>query len=150
MVEARSARAMSAPVVIRFPATREGLAQGFAALRRTLDTEQLDAAPRYHAELVFEEIVANIVKHGARSASDLDVCVTVEARPEAIVLTFEDEGVPFDASAHREAPRPRSLEDEKVGGFGLMLVRRVATSLDYLRTAEGHNRLTVRVARRES
>jgi serine/threonine-protein kinase RsbW len=142
---------MSPPVVeIRFPATREGLAQGFAALRRTLDAQQLDAAPRYHAELVFEEIVANIVKHGTRGANDPDVCVTVEARPETIVLTFEDGGVPFDPSAQREAQPPRSLEDERVGGFGLMLVRRVTTSLDYLRTAEGRNRLTLRVARSES
>jgi serine/threonine-protein kinase RsbW len=136
-------------VDIRFPATREGFARGFAALRRELDSEQLAAAPRYRAELVFEEIVANIVKHGTRSGSDLEVRVTVEARPEAIVLTFEDGGVPFDPSAHHEAPPPRSLDDEKVGGFGLMLVRRVTTSLDYLRTAEGRNRLTLRVARSE-
>jgi serine/threonine-protein kinase RsbW len=135
------------PVDIRFPATHAGLAQGFEALRRTLDTEPLGAASRYRAELVFEEIAANIVNHGARGRRDLEVRVTVEALPEAIVLTFEDEGVPFDPSAQREAASPQSLEDGKIGGFGLMLVRRVTTSLDYLRTADGRNRLTLRVAR---
>lgn len=134
-------------VDIRFPATRDGLAQGFAALRRTLDSEPLGAASRYNAELVFEEIAANIVNHGVRGGRDFEVCVTVEARPEAIVLTFEDAGVPFDPSAQRETTPPRSLEDERIGGFGLMLVRRVTTSLDYLRTADGRNRLTLRVAR---
>jgi anti-sigma regulatory factor (Ser/Thr protein kinase) len=131
---------------IRFPATHDGFAQGFSALRCMLDTERLDEASRYRAELVFEEIVANIVNHGAQGR-DIEVSVTVEARPEAIVLTFEDEGAAFDPSAHREPVRQRSLEDEKPGGFGLMLVRRAATSLDYLRTVDGRNRSTVRIAR---
>jgi anti-sigma regulatory factor (Ser/Thr protein kinase) len=136
-------------VEIRFPATRGGFAQGFASLRRTLDAEPLGAASRYHAELVFEEIAANIVNHGTRGGRELEVCVTVEARPEAIVLTFEDAGVPFDPCAQREAAPPRSLEDERIGGFGLMLVRRVTTALEYQRTANGRNRLTARVSRGE-
>ena len=134
-------------VDIRFPATHDGLAEGFASLRSMLDGERLGAGPRYYAELVFEEIAANIVNHGARGTRDFEVCVTVEALPEAIVLTFEDQGVPFDPTAKREAAPPRSLEDERIGGFGLVLVRRVTTSLDYLRTADGRNRLTLRVAR---
>ena len=59
---------MHAPrVQIRFPGTHAGFAQGFACFRAALDAERLEGATRYDAELVFEEIVANIVGHGARN-----------------------------------------------------------------------------------
>lgn len=134
-------------IEIDFPATHDGFADAFARLRNALDAEQLDAAPRYNAELVFEEIVANIVKHGSVNGRDPDVRVTLEPTADSIVLTFDDDGGPFDPRGHPDPVRPKSLETAKVGGFGLMLVRRAASSLDYLRTAEGHNRLTVRLSR---
>jgi len=135
-------------VEIRFRGTHEGFAHGFERLRHALDRETLNATTRYNAELVFEEIVANIVGHGARKGRQPDVCVTLEARPDSIVLIFDDDGVPFDPRGLPDPVKPKSLEEAKVGGFGLMLVRHAASSLEYLRTAEDRNRLTVRVPRK--
>ena len=132
---------------IRFPGTHEGFAQAFVRLRGALDAERLDGAPRYNTELVFEELVANIVSHGAADGREVDVRFTLEPRPEAMILTFEDDGVPFDPRGRPDPAPPSSLEEAKVGGFGLMLVRRAASSLDYVRTADGHNRLTVSLSR---
>jgi len=141
---------MNSPrVEIRFPGLRDRIGSAFEDLRGALDAEQLGAAARYRAELVFEEIVTNIIRYGAQRGRDLDVCVTLEVCPDEIVLTFEDDGTPFDPRVPSDPAPRKSLEDAKVGGFGLMLVRRSARSLDYLRTADGHNRLTVRVARHE-
>src|SRR5215469_14507898 len=52
---------------LRLPATREGFAAGFDELRRGLDALPLDARARFSVELVFEEVVANLVRHGCRS-----------------------------------------------------------------------------------
>jgi len=134
-------------VEIRFPGTHEGFALGFARLLSALDAEPLEGAPRYNAELVFEEIVDNIVSHGAVGGRELDVRVTLESRPDSIVLTFEDNGVPFDPRGRTDPQPPKSLEEAKIGGFGLMLVRRAASSLDYERTATGRNQVTVNVQR---
>jgi anti-sigma regulatory factor (Ser/Thr protein kinase) len=134
-------------VEIRFPGSHEGFAHGFRRLRHALDGEALNATTRYNTELVFEEIVANIVGHGAREGREPDVRVTLEARPDSIVLIFDDDGVPFDPRGRPDPVKPKSLEQAKVGGFGLMLVRHAASSLEYLRTAEDRNQLTVRVAR---
>ncbi len=96
---------------------------------------------------MFEEITANIIAHGAPDGHELEVCVTLDASRDSIVLTFEDNGVPFDPR-NRPDPLPQtSLEEARVGGYGLMLVRRAARSIDYLRTAEGRNRLTVHLPR---
>jgi serine/threonine-protein kinase RsbW len=134
-------------VEIRFPGTHDGFAQGFERLLGALDAHTLDAAVRYNVELVFEEIVDNIVSHGAVDGRELDVRVTLEARADSIVLTFDDDGVPFDPRGRPDPVPPKSLEEAKVGGYGVMLVRRAASSLDYLRTAAGRNRLTVSLRR---
>lgn len=134
-------------VEIRFPGTHQGFAQGFAQLRHALDRAALDAGTRYNCELIFEEIVDNIVSHGAVGNRAPDVQVTVEQGNDSIVLTFDDDGVPFDPRGRPEPVPAKSLEEAKIGGFGLMLVRRAAGSLEYARTAEGRNRLTVKVRR---
>ena len=116
-------------------------------MRHALDREALNATTRYNAELVFEEITANIIEHGAPDRHELYVCVTLEVCADSIVLTFEDNGVPFDPRRRPDPPPQKSLEEARIGGYGLMLVRRAAQSIDYLRTAEGRNQLTVRLPR---
>lgn len=76
-----------------------------------------------------------------------DVRVTLEVRPDSIMLTFDDNGVPFDPRAIPDPEPPKWLEEAKIGGFGVMLVRRAARSLDCRRTARGRNMLTVQVER---
>jgi anti-sigma regulatory factor (Ser/Thr protein kinase) len=130
---------------IHFAGTLEGFEQAFGRLRLALDAEPLDAGPRYHVELVFEEIVANIVRHGAAGGRTPDVRVRLELDADSIRLVFDDDGVPFDPRVRPEQPPRKALEG--AGGFGLLLVHRAASALDYLRTAEGHNRLTVTLPR---
>jgi len=132
---------------IRFPGTHAGFARAFARLRGALDGEGLDPAPRYNVELVFEEIVANIVAHGAVDGRKPDLRVTLEPSSDSIVLRFEDDGPPFDPRGRSDPVPAQSLGKARVGGFGLMLVRRAASALDYLRTAEGRNRVTVTLPR---
>jgi serine/threonine-protein kinase RsbW len=133
-------------VEIRFPGTHAGFAEGFEQLCSVLDAQRVDSVRRYKTELLFEELVANIIEYGATDGRELDVRVTLEPQGDSIVLTFDDNGPPFDprrsASAAQPQPRP---PDSKAGGFGLMLVHRAASSIDYLRTADGRNRLTVTV-----
>lgn len=134
-------------IEIRFSATHAGFAQGFARLRVALDAEHLQGPSRYNAELVFEEIVDNIISHGATDGRELRVNVTLESLSDAIVLKFEDDGMPFDPRGRPDPEPPKSLAEAKIGGFGLMLMRRAASSIDYMRTSAGINRVTIRVAR---
>jgi serine/threonine-protein kinase RsbW len=94
---------------------------------------------------VFEEITANIVAHGSPDGHALEVWVTLEDRGDSIVLTFEDNGVPFDPRTRADPPPQKSLEEARIGGYGLLLVRHAASSIDYQRTAAGRNRLIVRL-----
>ena len=67
-----------------FPGTLAAFEAAFAQLRRALDEEPLDAEARFNVELVFEEIVANIVRYAmpmaARRTSILR-CTSEAVRP---------------------------------------------------------------------
>ncbi len=125
-----------------------GFQQGFVALREALDGCELRAELRFRTELVFEEIIANIVRHAARLAGETHVEVVLEAGPDAVILTFDDDGVAFDpcsgaAAGRAKAARPANLEEAPDGGFGLMMVRRAASKMSYRRTPDARNHLTV-------
>jgi serine/threonine-protein kinase RsbW len=58
-------------------------------------------------------------------------------------MIFEDDGLPFDPCSGPDPSLPRTLADAQVGGRGLLLVRRMATTLRYERTPTHRNRLLV-------
>ena len=92
--------------------------------------------------MVFEEIVGNIVRYGTRQGSELRIEVSVEISPERVLMSFEDDGTPFDPCGQRDAAVLRTLADAPDGGFGLTIVRSVASSMHY-ELAAGQNRLVV-------
>jgi anti-sigma regulatory factor (Ser/Thr protein kinase) len=135
------------PIELRLAATREGFAAGFDQLRSALDTLSLSGRPRLSVELVFEEVVANVVRHGARPGGRTTVSLEIVLHDDAVRLTFLDDGIAFDPRQRQDPAPARDLEHAETGGRGLMLIRSVSKDLEYARTPEGHNRLTVVVPR---
>ena len=135
-----------ADCVLRFPATFEAYAQAAEDLRHALDERDIEERPRYQVELVFEEIVTNIVRHNSSHHLNCSVQVGVDFDPDKVVLTFQDDGRPFDPRTYEVPALPQSLEDASVGGLGIMLVRKASSRIDYERTPQEHNRLTVTIA----
>jgi anti-sigma regulatory factor (Ser/Thr protein kinase) len=128
--------------MVVFDATVPGMADAGRVLRDFLDLHELGAARRYQLELAFDEIVSNIIRHGQPVT-----CVVLEAAIGAAeaTLTFDDDGVSFDPRSHRPAPYPVPIEDAQLGGHGLALVGRCASRIEYERTPQHHNRLTVAI-----
>lgn len=134
-------------IELRLAATREGFAAAFDQLRSALDTLSLSGRPRLSVELIFEEVVANVVRHGARPDGRTTILLELVLQDDAVRMTFLDNGTAFDP---RERPDPApapDLEHAETGGRGLMLIRSVCKNLEYARTPEGQNRLIVVVPR---
>jgi len=114
-------------------------------LREWLDARNLTGDPRYNVELAFEEIAANIVRHGSPSG---DVEVDIHLGDDEIVMTFEDDGVAFDPREQPAPVTPTSIDEAKVGGLGIVLLRTISTRMDYARTPQGRNVLTIAIPAR--
>ncbi len=90
-----------------------------------------DARVLNRVEVAFEEVVANIIRHGFRPQSDQVLFVQAANRPAEIELVFEDEGVAFDPLAKAARPAPASLEEAEIGGLGIPLVRKMTLRARY-------------------
>jgi serine/threonine-protein kinase RsbW len=132
---------MDTTYILRFPGTAQGFDDAVTRLRAILDARPLHARHRHDIEIVFDEVATNIVNHGRPPGI---VVATILFEDETI-LTFEDDGAAFDPRAQPAPPPARRRSDLRVGGLGIVIVRELCTSVDYVRTPEGRNRLTLHI-----
>ena len=97
--------------------------------------------------LVLEELFVNTVRHGHGGDSDEPVWVTLDATSEAVHVTYEDTGPPFNPYAHLSAKLPATtLEMRKIGGLGVLLTKELAATRDYAYVF-GRNRIRLALKR---
>ena len=116
--------------------TLAAIEDGSACMLDFLDRAALDETTQSRLQVVFEELVANIVRHGFSARSGQSIHVTIAQGPDKVEFTFEDDGTPFDPLKAPPPPPHASLEKAKVGGLGIALVRKYASQLHYERPAQ--------------
>jgi sigma-B regulation protein RsbU (phosphoserine phosphatase) len=102
------------------------------------------AARLRDVELLVEEIVVNICRHGYDDPpGQLEVrCRCVEA--QLLLLEFIDSGRPFDIHAAPPPDLAADLEQREVGGLGVSLIRALADEINYQRSGN-RNILSLKV-----
>jgi len=116
-------------------------------IRDFLQPRGVNARALFKVELVFEEAFTNIVRHGYDDGREHTVQTSIALAGDDVVLTFDDDGSAFNPLAVEAPAKPASLEAARLGGLGVMLMRKYAKRIEYAREA-GRNRLTVHVATR--
>jgi anti-sigma regulatory factor (Ser/Thr protein kinase) len=112
----------------------EALGQLTDNVTEFLEGAGVDARAVHHVALVIEEILTNVATHGG--CPDAPASVALEVQPDRVAGEIGDRGRPFDL---RDAPPPdigASIEDRKIGGLGMHLVRKLTSALDYRREGE--------------
>ena len=134
-------------LALSVPARIDGLEPCRRAVLDFLAPHGLGPQAIYNVELALEETLVNVISYGYADAREHTLDLSVEVEPTRVVLAFEDDGVEFDPRRAGGAPTAAVMIDNApTGGRGLLLVRKAACSVDYLR-AGGRNRLTIGVAR---
>lgn len=120
-------------------------AQADAEFSDLLDRCAIRGRARTRAELVFEEVVTNVIRHAYGGDDSRLIEVHASCDEDTVRFLVTDDGPAFDPLAHPDPEPPTSLDGEREGGLGLFLVRKLAAHLSYCRE-EGRNRLLVVVA----
>jgi anti-sigma regulatory factor (Ser/Thr protein kinase) len=98
---------------------------------------------QFAADLCLEEIVSNVIRHGYGGKPGHSLVVRFLIRPEALfVFVIEDQAPHFNPLELPEPFMPESLQDIRVGGQGIHLVRKFADAVEY-EALETGNRLTM-------
>ena len=107
-----------------------GLAESIEAFA---DAHQL--APRAILELqvVLDEIVVNITRHGYGGESGKPINVELLLTTGMLEVRIEDEAAPFDPLTVPEPDLSRPAEQRPPGGLGVYLIRRLMDDVHYER-----------------
>ena len=127
---------------------------GRCRLVEFLADRALGDVAHHRLEVVFEELVSNIIRHGFTMHSDQTIHVRVESKPGLVEFTFEDDGWPFNPLEAKPSEPLTSIETARVGGLGIPLVAKLSATMRYERLAPDaditgfapNNRLVVAVA----
>ena len=93
--------------------------------------------------LALEEWVVNVISYAYPKGMRGHVEVTANVNDEVLTLVIKDHGVAFDPTLHEEVDINAELDEREIGGLGIHLVRTIMDTMEYQRTADGYNRVTL-------
>lgn len=156
---------------ICFPARSQCLERIRNFCREILQVHTPDQGLHRKLVLAIDEAVANVIEHAYSATNGEGVStieLSIEVRPEKIIIRILDHGIPFDPSAGEGDGKQtfegngesgtvlpgttevevspsarRSLSNFHRRGFGLQLIRLIMDEIDYKRTPQGENLLVL-------
>lgn len=96
-------------------------------------------------DLAVEELYLNIASYAYYPLTgSATIRVEYRKRPaRQVIITFIDSGSPYDPLARQDPDLDADVEDRKVGGLGIFMVRSCMDDVKY-EYRNGQNRLTIR------
>ena len=131
-------RGQPAVVSFEYRPTMEDLAKATADLDAAL--EGVPMKEQLQLMVAADEIFANIVRYSGATGWSLRVEKT--AHPSSVRLVFSDDGKPFDPLQARDPDTTLSLEERRIGGLGILIVKKTMSPVTYARK-NGRNVLTM-------
>ena len=106
-------------------------------LKRDLENENISNDIIVKTLICYDEIFSNCAKY-AYAEKKGKILVRLDVNKEQIALTIADEGNPFNPLKKEDADVTSSLEERKIGGLGIYMVKKFMDQCHYY-YQEGHN-----------
>jgi serine/threonine-protein kinase RsbW len=92
-------------------------------------------------QLAVEEAITNIIMHGYREVNGA-ITISCHSGTGVMEIRLEDRAPPFDPLSLPEPDLDGDIEERKIGGLGIFLIRRVMDEIRY-RYEDGKNILVL-------
>ena len=140
-IDCASRAAADWSMTLRVPGERARLPEILTAVEDRLQAAGIDGACIHDAQVIVEELVSNLMDHGAPAGVDtLQLGLAIDhAR---VVLDIRDNGPAYDPLAHPAPDLDADLDARPIGGLGIHLVRELAQDARYRRD-QGWNQVLV-------
>ena len=92
----------------------------------------------YSLKVVTDEIYSNIVYYSGANKAE----ILFRNDADQITLVFQDDGKPYNPLEAEEPDITAGIENRKIGGLGLFMVKKMAEAVQY-EYAAGRNHMTV-------
>ncbi|MEH2942018.1 ATP-binding protein [Lachnospiraceae bacterium KK002] len=95
-------------------------------------------------DIAIDELFGNIAHYAYNpDVGPATVRVEVTEEPVAVIITFIDQGVPYDPLAKADPDVGLSLEEREAGGLGIFMVKKTMDEISY-EYREGQNILKIK------
>ena len=94
--------------------------------------------------VALDEMLSNIIKYGYTDDAIHEIHLRLSVAGPLLVAEIEDDSQPFDPCAAAPVDVDAPLEDRKVGGLGIHIVRTLCAEVGYARIG-GRNRLVMKM-----
>lgn len=128
---------------LKVDATTEKLDEVIAFVEGQLEQYDCPMKSMTQLSIAVEEIFVNIAHYAYRpEIGQATVRVQVEENPLTVVITFLDNGVPYDPLAKEDPDITLSAEEREIGGLGIFMVKKSMDAVTY-EYKDGQNILTI-------
>ena len=117
-------------------AERSGIARVNAAFAEFADAHALPASVRRSMLVVLDELLSNTIVHGFAGCEGGEVTVEAVLRADRVCVTLTDDGRPFDPFGRAAPDTALPVEERRIGGLGIHLVRNMMDEVSYHRRAD--------------
>lgn len=97
----------------------------------------------FEINLALDELFTNIISYGFPDDDEHLIKVTITPQNDMLCLYIEDDGVPFNPVEAKEPDLECTIEDCKIGGLGIHLIRNLMDEVCYERCGD-INKLTLK------
>ena len=127
---------------LTMPAVIENLGRAREFVCDELDRRLCPASVKIKVEVALEELFVNVCRYAYADQDhpgDVTVSYVYTADPSAITIELVDRGVPFDPLSLTNPLKPESVEEAKIGGLGIFMVKKSMDDFTYVYDGECNN-----------
>jgi sigma-B regulation protein RsbU (phosphoserine phosphatase) len=100
------------------------------------EQHDIPTSVRRKMNVVFDELLNNIITYAYRDEDEHNIEIRVESSGDRLTVSITDDGIPFNPFGVETPDTKLSLEERKIGGLGVHLVRKVMDKAIYQRRVD--------------
>ncbi len=120
-------------LAIRIPNEHQAISEVTEKFQAFAEEHGVSTADAMRINLVFDEILSNVISYAYQDDAPHEIVISVELTPRKLVVSIEDDGLPFNPFAQEEPNTNIPIEDMEIGGLGIHLVKNVMDEFTYHR-----------------
>ena len=125
-------------------ATPENVDKAIEFVDEMLDEYGCGLKEKAAIDVAVDELFANIAHYAYNPETGYaTVKVDVVEEPLSVVITFIDNGKPYDPLAKADPDTTQSIEEREIGGMGIFIVKKSMDAVNY-EYKDGKNILTIK------
>lgn len=125
-------------------ASLENIEKVTAFVNEQLESLDCPIKAQMQIDIAIDELFGNIAHYAYDpETGPATIRVEVQEEPLSVVITFIDNGAPYDPLAREDPDTSLSAEERQIGGLGIYMVKKSMDEITYAYQS-GHNILTIK------